>query len=92
VNAPYDDTRQSCVFSGASMPQSRMRFHEFPVYAHDSPPEMARDIFRLQADEYAAVQTRLDKIEAKLMKWHREVTSTGVSRRFPASARLGPPC
>ncbi|MGY4382676.1 hypothetical protein ACVWZ3_010379 [Bradyrhizobium sp. i1.3.6] len=35
-------------------------------------PEMARDLFRLQAEEYAAVEARLAKIEAKLMKWHRE--------------------
>jgi transposase len=49
------------------------------VLEDDSLPEMARDLFRLQADEYAAVQARLAKIEAKLMKWHRE---DDISRRM----------
>jgi transposase len=49
------------------------------VLEDDSLPEMARDLFRLQADEYAAVQARLAKIEAKLMKWHRE---DDISRRI----------
>jgi transposase len=62
------------------------------VLDDDSLPEMARDLFRLQADEYAAVQTRLAKIEAKLMKWHREDDVSRRIARFPAWARLGRPC
>ena len=38
------------------------------VLADDNLPKMARDLFRLQAEEYAAVEARLAKIEAKLMK------------------------
>jgi transposase len=52
----------------------------------DRLPEMARDLFRLQADEYAAVQARLAKIEAKLMKWHRE---DDISRRIRAGRGIG---
>jgi transposase len=48
---------------------------------------MARDLFRLQADEYAAVEARLAKIEAKLMKWHRE---DDVSRRISTIPGVGP--
>jgi transposase len=57
------------------------------VLEDDSLPEMARDLFRLQADEYAAVQARLAKIEAKLMKWHRE---DDISRRIATIPGVGP--
>ena len=48
---------------------------------------MARDLFRLQADEYAAVQARLAKFEAKLMKWHR---GDDISRRIATIPGIGP--
>jgi transposase len=57
------------------------------VLEDDSLPEMARDLFRLQADEYAAVQARLAKIEAKLMKWHRE---DDISKRIATIPGIGP--
>ncbi|MET4043788.1 transposase [Bradyrhizobium sp. RT6a] len=57
------------------------------VLEDDSLPEMARDLFRLQAEEYAAVQARLAKIEAKLMMWHRE---DDVSRRIATIPGVGP--
>ena len=57
------------------------------VLEDNSLPEMARDLFRLQADEYAAVEARLAKIEAKLMKWHRE---DDVSRRIATIPGVGP--
>jgi transposase len=57
------------------------------VLEDDSLPEMARELFRLQADEYAAVQVRLAKIEAKLMKWHRE---DDISRRIATIPGVGP--
>ena len=57
------------------------------VLEDNSLPEMAQDLFRLQADEYAAVEARLAKIEAKLMKWHRE---DDVSRRISTIPGVGP--
>ena len=57
------------------------------VLEDNSLPEMARELFRLQADEYAAVEARLAKIEAKLMKWHRE---DDVSRRISTIPGVGP--
>ena len=57
------------------------------VLEDDSLPEMARDFFRLQAEEYAAVEARLAKVEAKLMKWHRE---DNVSRRIATIPGVGP--
>lgn len=57
------------------------------VLEDDSLPEIARDLFRFQADEYAAVEARLAKIEAKLMKWHRE---DEISRRIATIPGIGP--
>jgi transposase len=50
-------------------------------------PEMAKDLFRFQAQEYAAVEARLEEIEVKLMKWHRE---DDVSRRIASIPGVGP--
>ena len=57
------------------------------VLEDDSLPEMARDLFRFQAREYAAVEARLDEIETKLMKWHRE---DDISRRVATIPGIGP--
>jgi transposase len=57
------------------------------VLEDDNLPKMARDLFRLQAEEYAAVEARLAKIEAKLMKWHRE---DDVCRRIATIPGVGP--
>ena len=50
-------------------------------------PEMARELFRFQAREYAAVEARLDEIQTKLMRWHRE---DDVSRRLATIPGVGP--
>ena len=53
----------------------------------DNLPEMARDLFRLQAGRvHAAVEAHLALIEAKLMKWHRE---DDVSRRIATIPGVG---
>lgn len=57
------------------------------VLEEDSLPELARDLFRFQAREYAAVEARLEEIEAKLMKWHRD---DDVSRRIATIPGVGP--
>ena len=57
------------------------------VLEDDTLPEMARDLFRFQAQEYAAVEARLAEIEKKLMKWHRE---DDVSRRLSTIPGVGP--
>jgi hypothetical protein len=33
--------------------------------------EMARDLFAIQACEYAQLQAEIEKVEARLMAWHR---------------------
>lgn len=57
------------------------------VLQDDSLPELAKDLFRFQAREYAAVETRLEEIEAKLMRWHRD---DDVSRRLATIPGVGP--
>ena len=50
-------------------------------------PDLARDLFRFQAKEYAAVEARLEEIEDKLMAWHR---ADDVSRRIATIPGVGP--
>lgn len=50
-------------------------------------PAMARDLFQFQAREYAMVEARLEEIDAKLMKWHRE---DDLSRRIATIPGIGP--
>ena len=57
------------------------------VLEDDTLPEMARDLFSIQAREYAAIEARLEEIEAKLMKWHR---ADELSRRIATIPGVGP--
>lgn len=57
------------------------------VLEDDSLPELARDLFRFQAQEYACVEARLEEIDAKLMKWHR---ADDLSRRIATIPGVGP--
>jgi transposase len=57
------------------------------VLEDETMPELARDLFRFQAKEYAAVEARLEEIEAKLMKWHR---ADELSRRIATIPGVGP--
>ncbi|MFC7557621.1 hypothetical protein ACFQU7_43470 [Pseudoroseomonas wenyumeiae] len=45
-------------------------------------PELAR-LFSFQAKEYAAVEARLEEIDAKLMKWHRADDLTAPFKTSP---------
>jgi transposase len=57
------------------------------VLEDETLPEMARDLFSIQAREYAAIEARLEEIEAKLMKWHR---ADELSRRIATIPGVGP--
>lgn len=52
----------------------------------DTSLELERDLFRFQAKEYAAVKARLEEIETKLMKGHRE---NEISRRIATIPGIG---
>lgn len=57
------------------------------VLEDDTLPELARELFQFQANEYAAVEARLEEIDAKLMKWHR---ADELSRRIATIPGVGP--
>jgi len=57
------------------------------VLEDETLPEMARDLFSIQAREYAAIEARLEEIETKLMKWHR---ADELSRRIATIPGVGP--
>lgn len=57
------------------------------VLEEETLPELARDLFRFQAREYAAVEARLEEINNRLMKWHRE---DELSRRIATIPGIGP--
>lgn len=57
------------------------------VLEDNSLPEMARELFRFQAREYAAVEARLEEIETKLLRWQRD---DDVSRRLSTIPGVGP--
>lgn len=57
------------------------------VLEDETLPELARDLFRFQAREYAAVSARLEEIDRRLMKWHRD---DELSRRIATIPGIGP--
>jgi len=57
------------------------------ILEEGSLPEMARDLFRLQASEYESVVARLAEVDAKLMIWHR---ADDLSRRIATIPGVGP--
>ena len=57
------------------------------VLEDDTLPQLARDLFRFQAKEYAAIEARLEEIEVQLMKWHR---ADERSRRIATIPGVGP--
>jgi transposase len=50
-------------------------------------PELTRELFASCAEEYAQLQAQLDKIEVRLMAWHR---SNPLSRRLAQLPSVGP--
>jgi len=50
-------------------------------------PALAKDLFRTLAEEYARLDAQLQKIEAKLMAWHRD---NELSRRLAQVPSIGP--
>ena len=50
-------------------------------------PELAKELFQTLAEEYARLAAQLQKIEAKLMAWHRH---NELSRRLAQVPSIGP--
>ena len=57
------------------------------IAADPAIPALAKDLFAVQAEEYAELQARLEKLEARLLAWHRDNPS---SRRLAEVPGIGP--
>jgi transposase len=57
------------------------------IQADESLPALARELFAAQAEEYAQLQAPIDKVDARLIAWHRADECSDSSPRSPASAR-----
>ena len=55
--------------------------------ADETLPALARELFEFHAGEYAQLQEQLEKVEAKLMVWHR---ADECSRRLAQIPGIGP--
>jgi len=53
----------------------------------ESLPDLARELFAAQAEEYAQLQAKIAAIDAKLMAWHR---ANETSRRLTRIPSIGP--
>ena len=57
------------------------------IQADESLPALARELFAIQAKEYAQLQAQIDEVDAKLMAWHR---ADECSRRLAKIPGVGP--
>lgn len=57
------------------------------IAADEGLPGLARDLFALQAVQYAQLQAQLEEVEARLMAWHR---ADECSRRLARIPGVGP--
>ena len=57
------------------------------IQADASLPAMARDLFAIQATEYAELEAQIDEVDAKLTAWHR---ADECSRRLTKIPGVGP--
>ena len=57
------------------------------IQAAESLPALARELFAIQAKEYAQLQAQIDEVDAKLMAWHR---ADECSRRLAKIPGVGP--
>jgi transposase len=57
------------------------------IQADESLPALARELFAMQAKEYAQLQAQIDEVEAKLTAWHK---ADECSRRLAKIPSVGP--
>lgn len=57
------------------------------IAADGTLPTLARELFALQAADYAQLKVRIDEVEAKLLAWHR---ADECSRRLAKIPGIGP--
>ncbi len=57
------------------------------IQADESVPDLARELFAAQAEEYAQLQAQIAELAAKLMAWHK---ADECSRRLAKIPGVGP--
>lgn len=59
------------------------------IASDDSLPELARDLFAFHRREYELLQMEIEKIEEKLMEWHRKDECSQRLARIPGVGPIG---
>src|SRR5439155_6011188 len=57
------------------------------IAADESIPALAKELFALHGKEYAQLKVQIERMEAKLMAWHR---GNELSRRLAQIPSIGP--
>jgi transposase len=73
------------------LPAAKGMAHLVPLFeriqAVESLPALARELFAIQAEEYAQLQAQIGEVDAKLMAWHR---ADECGRRLSKIPGVGP--
>ena len=59
------------------------------IQADESLPALARELFAIQAKEYAQLQAQIDEVDAKLMAWHRADECSQRLAKIPGVGPIG---
>jgi transposase len=59
------------------------------IEADESLPALARELFAIQAKEYAQLQAQIDDVEAKLTAWHRADECSQRLAKIPSVGPIG---
>jgi transposase len=59
------------------------------IQADEGLPAMARELFAVQAKEYAQLQQQIHEVEAKLMAWHRADENSRRLAKIPGVGPIG---
>jgi transposase len=59
------------------------------VKTEETLPALARELFEMQATEYAQLQARLEEVEDRLMAWHRAHEGSRRLARIPGVGPIG---
>lgn len=59
------------------------------IAADETLPELARELFALHGREYTQLQVEIEKVEARLMTWHRNDESSRRLARIPGVGPIG---
>ena len=59
------------------------------IACDDTLPELARDLFAIHRREYELLQVEIEKVEARLMEWHRKDECSQRLSRIPGVGPIG---